>query len=387
MRAQVGFQWMNVTVLDSERPHSAAQNSFKAALIGRERFDIDWPSIADDRDVRMYVYQSREFLNVWMNTIGRASGIECSFVVVKDRDGQPVLYLPFAVETKFNVRFLRFMDCGVADYNAPIVHAGRKLTQQEFHAIWPEILALLPDFDVVDLKKIASDASGALNPLTYLACSPHSESGHVLRLVRSPDGNGAPSTSLKQKLGRELRKLGETHAVEFIVNPTGPTAEEFIKKLFDLKRQKYQETDTADFLDVPGVADFYRQIASPQQLGKIGHLSALVVDNVPVSAHLGFIGRDRFYYIMPAYDAAYARHRPGHLLLNYLVDQTTKQGFETLDLGVGDEAYKISWATGRVALYDHQYAMTAAGHVYLQMRRIRRFVKSGGIRTWFRRAG
>jgi CelD/BcsL family acetyltransferase involved in cellulose biosynthesis len=90
---------------------------------------------------------------------------------------------------------------------------------------------------------------------------------------------------------------------------------------------------------------------------------------------------------MPAYDAAYARHRPGHLLLNYLVDQTTKQGFETLDLGVGDEAYKISWATGRVALYDHQYAMTAAGHVYLQMRRIRRFVKSGGIRTWFRRAG
>jgi CelD/BcsL family acetyltransferase involved in cellulose biosynthesis len=192
---------------------------------------------------------------------------------------------------------------------------------------------------------------------------------------------------LKQKLGRELRKLGETHALEFIVNPAGPKAEEFTQKLFNLKRQKYQETNTPDFLDAPGVADFYRQIASPQQLGKIGHLSALVVDNVPVSAHLGFIGRGRFYYIMPAYDAAYARHRPGHLLLNYLVDRTNKQDFETFDLGVGDEAYKISWATEHIALYDHQDAKTIAGQVYLQMRRIRRFAQSGRVRTWFRRTG
>ncbi len=163
-------------------------------------------------------------------------------------------------------------------------------------------------------------------------------------------------------------------------------AEEFIERLFELKRRKYRQTNTADFLGVPGVADFYRQIASSQQLGKIGHLSALLIDDTVVSAHLGFVGRGRFYYIFPAYDAAYARYRPGHLLLNYLVDQTTQQGFETFDLGVGDEAYKISWATERITLYDHQRAITTAGQLYLQMRRVRRFVKSGGIRTWFRPA-
>jgi CelD/BcsL family acetyltransferase involved in cellulose biosynthesis len=74
-------------------------------------------------------------------------------------------------------------------------------------------------------------------------------------------------------------------------------------------------------------------------------------------------------------------------LLDYLVDQTNKQGFETFDLGVGDEAYKISWATERIALYDHQRAKTAAGQLYLQMRRVRRFVKSGGVRAWFGWAG
>jgi CelD/BcsL family acetyltransferase involved in cellulose biosynthesis len=379
---------MSVTVLDLPQRHRIARPSFKVELIGGERLASDWPSIADGRDLKMYVYQSREFLNVWMNTIGSAGHIECYFVIVRDSDAEPVLYLPLAIETRFNIRFLRFMDCGVADYNAPVVCARRKFTRQEFDAICTEVLALLPSFDVVDLKKIAGDISGVFNPLTYLECSQHRESGHLLQFIRSAqaDGGSIPSASLRRKLGHELRKLGETGAVEFMVNPAGALAEEFIERLFELKRRKYRQTNTADFLGVPGVADFYRQIASSQQLTKIGHLSALLIDNTVVSAHLGFVGRGRFYYIFPAYDAAYARYRPGHLLLNYLVDQRTQQGFETFDLGVGDEAYKISWATERITLYDHERAMTTAGQLYLQMRRVRRFVKSGGVRTWFRPA-
>jgi CelD/BcsL family acetyltransferase involved in cellulose biosynthesis len=378
---------MSVTILDAPQRHYAAQPAFKVELIGRERFASEWPSIADG-SAKMYVYQSREFLETWMNTIGRAQGIECYFVVVRDDDAEPVFYLPLAIETRFNIRFLRFMDCGVADYNAPIVFNHRTLTRQEFNKIWADILARLPAFDVIDLKKIAGDISGAFNPLTYLDCSTHHQSGHLLKLVRSAQANGSstPSPSLKQKLGRELRKLGEAGNVEFIVNPTGVVAKKFTERLFDLKRRKYRQTNAADFLSAPGVADFYRQIANPQYSSKIGHLSALLVNDVIVSAHLGFTGRDRFYYILPAYDAAHARYRPGHLLLNYLVDQTTKQGVETFDLGVGDEAYKISWATERVSLYDYERAITKAGQFYLQMRRVRRFVKSGGIRTWFQPA-
>ena len=379
---------MNVTVLDLPQRRRVAQPSFKVELIGSERLASDWPSIAGDRDVKMYVYQSREFLNVWMNTIGSAGRIECYFVMVRDNDAQPVLYLPLAIETRFNIRFLRFMDCGVADYNAPVVCARRKLTRQEFDEIWAEILALLPSFDAVDLKKIANDIAGVFNPLTYLDCSQHPESGHLLQFARSAqaDGCGTRSSDLKRRLARKLRKLGETDDVKFIVTPAGATAEEFMERLYALKRRKYRQTNTVDFLGAPGIADFYRQIASSQQLAKIGHLSALLINDTIVSAHLGFIGRGRFYYIFPAYDAAYARYRPGHLLLNYLVEQTTEQGLETFDLGVGDEAYKISWATDRITLYDHERAITTAGQLYLQMRRVRRFVKSGGVRTWFRPA-
>ena len=106
-----------------------------------------------------------------------------------------------------------------------------------------------------------------------------------------------------------------------------------------------------------------------------------------IAAHLGFVGRDRFYYIFPAFDADYRRYRPGQLLLEHLVDRSIKEGYKIFDLGVGDASYKMTWETHNLTLYSHERAMSAAGQVYLQMRRVRRFLKARGVRTWFRRAG
>jgi CelD/BcsL family acetyltransferase involved in cellulose biosynthesis len=380
---------MNVTVLDLPRQQYAAPASFKVELFAGGKFaDCDWPTIADDRDFKMLVFQSREFLEVWTSTIGQASGVESYLLVVRDDGGEPVLYLPLAIETKFNIRMLRFMDCGVADYNAPVIKAGLALSRQQFKALWAQALALLPRFDVIDLKKIPGEVSGAVNPLTYLDCTPHGEDGHAL-LLKGVDAAavGNLSISLRRKLDREYRKIGELGALEFIVNPTGELARLVTEKLFALKRRKYVQTKIPDFLAMPGVADFYRHVVSAKWLGKIGHLSALLLDNAVISAHIGYIGRDNFYYILPAYDAAYARYRPGHLLLRELVDRSAQQGNETFDFGVGDESYKQTWANRRLPLYDHERAMTAAGQVYLQMRRVRRFLKSNGVQAWFQRAG
>ena len=162
-----------MTVIDLAQRGRPARTSFNVELYdGRNLAAADWPSLADSGDpkthLKMYVFQSHEFLQVWLNTIGKAGRIEPYFVVVKNAEGRPVLYLPLAIETQFNIRLLRFMDCGVADYNAPIVAAGTTLSPQEFNALGAT-LALLPSFDVIDLKKMASDIRD-LNPLTYLDC-------------------------------------------------------------------------------------------------------------------------------------------------------------------------------------------------------------------------
>jgi len=376
-----------VTVIDLPPRGRVARTPFKVELVAGGNL-ADWPSIADDRDLRMYIFQSREFLDIWLDTIGKASRVEPYFVVVRDADGRPVLHLPLIIETKFNVRLLRFMDCGVADYNAPIVAADRTLSRQEFHDVWADVLALLPSFDVIDLKKIATDVTGAVNPLTYLDCVPFGESGHVIALTRLRD-----QTDTRRAVARQRRKL-QTHAKglsqigepRFIVNPDASEAAPLIERLLELKRRKYQRTSTPDFLTAPGVEHFYRQMMSPGRLGTISHLSALTIGDTVASAHLGFIGRGRFYYIFPAYDTQFGRYRVGHLLLQHLIDQSVTQDFDTFDLGIGDASYKNKWATHRVALHSHQRAVTAAGRIYLQMRRVGRLVRASGIRTWFKTA-
>ena len=378
-----------MTVIDLPPRGRAARTSFKVALLaGGNLAAADWPSIADVRDLRMYVFQSREFLDVWLDTIGKASHIEPYFIVVRDGDGRPVLFLPLTIETKFNVRLLRFMDCGVADYNAPIVAADRTLSRQEFHDVWAEALAQLPSFDVIDLKKIASDVAGAVNPLTYLDCTPFGESGHaiVLNRLREQTDTRRTVVRLRRKLQGHAKALNRIGEPSFIVNPPAAEAARVAERLLELKRRKYQRTSTPDFLATPGVERFYREMMSPARLGKISHLSALTIGDTVASAHLGFIGRGRFYYIFPAYDTAFGRHRVGHLLLQHLIDQTVTQDFDTFDLGVGDDSYKNKWATHHLALHSHERAITAAGRVYLQMRRVGRFVRASSIRTWFKTA-
>ena len=378
-----------MTVIDLPPRGRVARTTFKVEILaGGDPAAADWPSIADVRDLRMYIFQSREFLDIWLDTIGKARRIEPCFVVVRDAEGRPVLYLPLIIETKFNVRLLRFTDCGVADYNAPIVAADRTLSRQEFHEVWADVLARLPSFDVIDLKKIASDVAGALNPLTYLDCTSFGDSGHAIVLARLRDRTDTRRTEarLRHKLQNYAKGLSQFGEPRFVVNPEAAEAARVAERLLELKRRKYQRTSTPDFLAAPGVECFYREMLSPARLGTISHLSALTVGDTVASAHLGFIGRGRFYYIFPAYDTAFGRHRVGHLLLQHLIDQSVTRDFETFDLGIGDASYKNKWATHHLALHSHERAVTAAGRVYLQMRRVGRFVSASGIRTWFKTA-
>jgi CelD/BcsL family acetyltransferase involved in cellulose biosynthesis len=375
-----------VTVIDLPQRDRPAGGTLKVELFaGRDLAAAQWPALADGGDWLMYVFQSREFLKVWLNSIGNSGRVEPYLVVVKDGDGRGIFYLPLAIETQFNVRLLRFMDCGVSDYNAPVLGAHRPLSREDFAAVWSQILALLPRFDVIDLKKIASDIDGAFNPLTYLDCTAFAESGHIMPLAGLSDGSEAQQslTKLQRKLAYNHKGLSRVGEVRFVTNPSGAVLTQVTERLLALKRQRFSNTQMPDFLAEPGIERFYRDMMSPPWLGTLGHLSALTVDGTVASAHLGFVGRKRFYYILPAYDPAFGRHRVGYLLLQHLVEQSIEQGFDAFDLGVGDERYKDAWASHRLALYSHERAVTAAGRLFLQMRRVRRFVRSSGVRTWF----
>jgi CelD/BcsL family acetyltransferase involved in cellulose biosynthesis len=369
-----------------QRPFAPAVPNFSVEIYpGDGLAAADWPAVTGPSAAAMYAFQSREFLDVWMGTIGRARGSECYLVVVRNA-GRPILYLPLTIETAFKVRLLRFMDAGVVDYNAPILGSDYTLTRPEFERLWSEILARLPKFDAIDLQKMPSDIVGRPNPLTFLDCVPYASSGHALMLSALPgDVNARPSVRVQRKnIERRHQALSGLGRADFTINPTGVTTGYVLDRLLDLKRQKYLRTTGRDFLTTPGVTRFYREMAATGRLGRISHLSAVLCNDRVVSAHLGFIGGGRFHYVVPAYDTEYRRFEVGHMLLQHLIDQSFANGLTTFDLGVGDFPYKARWATHHLALYNYERALSLAGWLYLQMRRARRLAGSTGIGNWIR---
>jgi CelD/BcsL family acetyltransferase involved in cellulose biosynthesis len=332
-----------------------------------------WPSIADVSNAQMHVYQSREFIDVWMDTVGEAHRAQSFLVVVKHRERGPIFYLPLVVERKFNVRLLRFMDAGVSDFNAPIVVPGAELTRDEFTAIWSMILSRLPKVDAIDLQKISADVMGIPNPLSYIDCVPHGTSGHTIALSATPNPNARTSvTRLRKKLRRDFRRLNKLGETAFVINPSPAEADEIFTTLIKFKRQKYMATTGHDFLAMPGIRRFYREMAAPQRIAGLSHISALTCGRKVVSAHLGFTGHGCFYYTFPAYDPAYRQYSVGPLLLQNLIDQCSADHYATFDLGEGDAPYKTKLATHQLPLSDYEHALSAAGLLYLQMRRARR---------------
>jgi CelD/BcsL family acetyltransferase involved in cellulose biosynthesis len=373
-----------IDIMPRERPAPVSPHFSIEIHAGEDLAAADWPSITTSADLTMYAFQSREFLDVWMSTIGKARGAQCYLVVVKDGYRRPVLYLPLVIEKRFNVRLLRFMDAGVSDYNAPILGSEHKLTQQQFERLWSEIVSLLPKFDAFDLQKISSDVLGRFNPLTYLDGEAYRSSGHSMALGMLPGGiNVRPSVKAQRKnLRRRQRALSEIGHADFVVNPSAASKIFVLDRLLELKRQKYLRTIGRDFLAAPGVARFYREMAAPNRIGRISHLSALICNGKVVAGHLGFIGRGRFHYVLPAYDTEYRRFEVGHLLLQHLIDQSYDKGLRTFDLGVGDFSYKARWSTHRLALYSYERPLTMAGWLYFQMRRAQHVAGTTGVRKW-----
>ena len=340
---------------------------------GRDFAAARWPSVAAGPELQMHAFQSREFLDVWTATIGRARSAQCFLVVVADADGKPVLHLPLAIEARFGVRILRFMDAGVVDLNAPILVAGKDLTRGEFLDVWSRILSLLPAIDVVDLQKMPATVGVAHNPLTYLPCRPYRFSGNTVDLGQWREVVARPSTvRVHRKLGRHLRKLGKVEPTAFVMNPSGAQWHEVMDRLTEVKRKQYLRTTARDFFAAPGVLDFYRQIAAPERLGRISHLSALTCGRDIVAAHLGFIGRDRFYYVLPGFDTQYRTFAVGLVLLERLMEQCVGQDYQTFDLGEGDYAYKETWTTHRAPLWSYEHGLTLVGRIYGGLRRARR---------------
>ncbi len=98
-------------------------------------------------------------------------------------------------------------------------------------------------------------------------------------------------------------------------------------------------------------------------------LTRLLVDGQPVAWNYGFQFGDSWFYYQPTFDAGWQEFSPGFCLLTKMVEQACDNPkIQVLDLGLGEESYKVRFATGYRQTLHATITDSAAVHVREKLR-------------------
>jgi CelD/BcsL family acetyltransferase involved in cellulose biosynthesis len=84
--------------------------------------------------------------------------------------------------------------------------------------------------------------------------------------------------------------------------------------------------------------------------GLWGVMSALYAGDRLVAMHLGMRTETVLHYWFPAYDRELSKYSPGVSLLRLMAEHAAGSGIRRIDLGRGDEPYKLKFASGSIPL-------------------------------------
>jgi CelD/BcsL family acetyltransferase involved in cellulose biosynthesis len=126
------------------------------------------------------VFQSIDWLEIWNESIGRVSGLPFMIGVWEVRTGTLAALLPLLLRRSSCLRVIEWADCGVSDYNCPILGASAPRDLDGARAMWRTILDALPAMDIVKFTKMPGALGNRPNPLANLPqaslCAVHSNS-------------------------------------------------------------------------------------------------------------------------------------------------------------------------------------------------------------------
>ena len=98
--------------------------------------------------------------------------------------------------------------------------------------------------------------------------------------------------------------------------------------------------------------ELLQDLSRTTEPGFKGILSALYFDDRLVAVHFGMMTGQVLHWWFPAYDPSLRKYSPGLILLLETARTAAQQGIERIDLGKGEERYKLSFMTGSQTVYE-----------------------------------
>jgi CelD/BcsL family acetyltransferase involved in cellulose biosynthesis len=299
------------------------------------------------------LFRSFAWMEAWAMAIEGLGQGDIRILIVEDTTCRCIV--PLIVQHRVGVRRLRWLGVEVTDYCDVIAADGPDV--EELAAC---IREHLPPADIVELRQIQA---GSLASRIFDA-SPPAEGGQSCPRIAVADGNLPKDILYAERRAAGTGELRHRVAGE-AVEREAVVAFVITQKRLSLLRQGI---DTAEFDQ--RVTPFLRSLTDlAYPAGTRPYFSALTLNGQTIAAQIGFIENRTLFYYLPAFDAAFRQHSPGHLLLLNLVRDAARLELETVDLLRGQEPYKFKWTSVQHLLAAAEWTVTLRGRAFALARR------------------
>ncbi|PLX39324.1 MAG: hypothetical protein C0606_02010 [Hyphomicrobiales bacterium] len=314
-------------------------------------------------------YQRYEWISSWHRHVGAASGVEPRIVTV-EKDGRPVLVLPFGLTRGQLGTIIRFLGGTHANYNLGLFDRDfmAEIDATTLFDILKRVGAADDQIDLIHLCNQPHVWQGQRNPFSLLPNHPAANNAFATTLM--PDFDAL----LKERRGSRGRKklrwqknaLKDVGGYRFIRATTVAEASRILDAFCAQKAERFDAQGIHNAFANKGVDAFLTELIahSIDSDTPAIELYGLEIDGKLRATYAGGVADGRFsgFFNSIATDE-YTRVSPGELLLTEIIRTCCERGLTAFDLGIGEARYKLAWCDQRETLFETLFPISMRGRI------------------------
>lgn len=317
-------------------------------------------------------FQTQAWLLPWYRIVAPAFGISPIFITVRDRScGGPLMLIPLCMIKRNGAVIMEFPDCGVSDYNAPLLSSNFNMSDDVFAELWELVLRSLPKIDMINFQKMPEAIGERLNPMVRL-------SGSKRMKMRSwgielPRTRKEYERSLAPRVRKELRRKRRNLEDEGQVRLLRARSVSQGRELFEALRLQRRARWRSDILTNETFLRFYEAVIFANWIEGFGALSALMVGEEVAATLFALCHRGHYDLLLHCFDQKRWGHKsPGIVAIDSAVTDQIESGGTYFDLTIGNESYKMELGVHEKFLYCLESGFSPMGFAHIAMREVQR---------------
>ena len=335
---------------------------FKSKIIIKKKFDTElkekWYQL--EKESQISFFQTYDWQEYWYNICGVNLDL---YIILFYKNEELVSILPLNIKKSF-LKILNWNGFPFSDYNQPILKTNYHLKLNDFKFIISQLREIVKFDNIHFINNINPhylDDTIKINNISYQLMFTRNEQQHNI------------IQKLKNKIKYEYRKLKINYNLEINLNPTKHEKKNILNFFITQKTKQLNRTNAWNYLNIKKYKNYINNLLDYNN--KNITFSCLKIENKIISAHIGYVYNNIFYYIFPVYDNDYKKYSPGNILLCELLENCQTENFKSFDFTIGSEAYKTKLNNKSCEIIEYISSETILGYTYYFLIKLKIFLK------------